>query len=75
MASFFFFRTITPLVSSDVMAYYQPALGRTAGIPERDQIRLYKFFAGTSKEQVLDKGIRSELVHCLQCLLSGDTEP
>ena len=39
-----------------------------------------KFLAGTSKEQVLDKGIRqkskkSELVHCLQCLLSGATEP
>ena len=43
----------------------------------------HKFLAGicTSKEQVLDKGIRqknnkkSELVHCLQCLLSGATEP
>ena len=33
------------------------------------KIRLYKFLAVTSKEQVLDKGIRqkskkSELVHC-----------
>ena len=32
-----FFRTIRPLSSSDATAYYQPAPGRTDGIPERDQ--------------------------------------
>ena len=51
--------------SSEVMAYYRPAPGRTDSIPERHQrqwvyIRLYKFLAGTSKEQVVDKGIRQK---------------
>ena len=51
------------MASSEATAWYQPAPGRTDGIPDRDQrqwikIRLYKFLAGTSKEQVLDKGIK-----------------
>ena len=41
MASFLLrsslFSTIRPLASSDAMAYYRPAPGRTDGIPERDQ--------------------------------------
>ena len=40
MASFLlqssFFRTIRPLASSEATAYYQPAPGRTDGIPERE---------------------------------------
>ena len=60
-----FFRTTRPLASSEATAYYQPAPGRTDSVPERHQrqwiwIRLYKFLAGTSKEQVLDKGIRQK---------------
>ena len=76
-----FFRTTRPLASSEAMAYYRPAPGRTDSIPERDQRPRDKFFAGgTSKAQVLDKGIRqkstkkSELIHCLQCLLSRATQ-
>ena len=41
MASFLlrssFFRTTRLLASSEAMAYYRPAPGRTDGIPERDQ--------------------------------------
>ena len=32
-----FFRTIRPLASSEAMALYRPAPGRTDGIPDRDQ--------------------------------------
>ena len=77
-----FFRTNRPLASSKATAYlsthiYRP--DRTDGIPERRQrqwisIRLYKFLAGTSKEQVVDKGIR-QLIHWRQCLLSWANEP
>ena len=60
-----FFRTTRLLASSEATAYYRPAPGRTNSIPERHQrqwiyIRLYKFLAGTSKEQVVDKGIRQK---------------
>ena len=41
MASFLlrssFYHTTRPLASSEAMAYYRPAPGRTDGIPERDQ--------------------------------------
>ena len=56
-----FFRTTSTVAT----AYYRPAPGRTDSIQERHQrqwiqIRLYKFVAGTSKKQVVDKGIRQK---------------
>ena len=72
MASFLlwscFFSTIKPLASSDATAYYRPAPGRTDGIPDRDErphVNGYKSvftnsWLVTSKEQVLDKGIRQK---------------
>ena len=46
---------------------------------EQTAFHLYKFVAGTSTEQVVDKGLgknpqKSELIHWQQCLLSGGTE-
>ena len=60
-----FSRTTSTVASSEAPANYQPAPGRTDGVPERHQrqwiiIRLYKFVPGTSTEQVVDKGIRQK---------------
>ena len=52
-----FFSTTRPLASSAATAYYRPAPSRTDSIPERE---IYNFFAGMSKEQVFDKGIRQK---------------
>ena len=60
-----FFRTTSTVASSETPADYQPAPGRTDGVPERHQrqwiiIHLYKFVLGSSTEQVVDKGIRQK---------------
>ena len=83
-----FFRITRPLASSEATAYYRPAPGRTDGIPERDQRPCdneYKSVFTNSwlvrqRHRSWIKGLgknhkKSELVHCLQCLLSGATQP
>ena len=75
-----FFSTISLLASSDATAYYRPAPGRTGGIQERDQrqwilIRLYKFLAGTSKEQVLDKGLTIIIIIIIQKIVARTYPP
>ena len=70
MASFFllwssFFRTTSTVASSEAPADYQPAPGRTDGVPERHQRQWIinpslQIVPGTSTEQVVDKGIRQK---------------
>ena len=55
-----FFRTTSTVASSEAPADYRPAPGQTDSIPERHHRHLYKFVAGTSTEQVVDKGIRQK---------------
>ena len=74
-----FFRTIRPLASSNATAY-----DRTDGIPERHRSQWYKYVFTNSwlvrqRNRSWIKGSgknpqKSELVHCLQCLLSR-TQP
>ena len=81
-----FFRTSSEF---EAPADYQPAPGRTDGIPERHQRQWIinpslQICAWTSTEQVVDKGIRQKSIHSLipfhslipwrQCVLSGGTE-
>ena len=51
-----FFRTTRPLASSEAVAYYRPAYRRDIKANGYKSV-LYKFLAGMSKEQVVDKGI------------------
>ena len=87
MASLFNMVIVLPhnqaLASSDATAYYRPAPGRTDGIPIKDHGYKSVFTnswlvrqRNTSWIKGLGKNPqKSELVHCLQCLLSGATEP
>ena len=90
MASFFllwssFFRTTSTVASSEAPADYQPAPGRTDGVPERHSKTMdYKsVFTNLCLELQQNrswiKGLcknpqKSELIHWRQCLLSGGTE-
>ena len=70
MASFFllwssFFRTTSTVASSQAPADYQPAPGRTDGVPERHQRQWIinpslQICAWNFTEQVVDKGIRQK---------------
>ena len=89
MASFLlwssFFRTTSTVASSEAPADYQPAPGRTDGVPERHSKTMdYKsVFTNLCLELQQNrswiKGLcknpqKSELIHWWQCILSGDTE-
>ena len=80
-----FFRTTSTVASSEAPADYQPAPGRTDGIPERHQRQwiIKTVFINLCQELVVDKGIRQKSIHSIpfrslipwqQCLLSGGTE-
>ena len=80
-----FFRTTSTVASSEAPADYQPALGRTDGVPERHSKTMdYKsVFTNLCLELQQNrswiKGLcknpqKSELIHWRQCLLSGGTE-
>ena len=89
MASFFllwssFFRTTSTVASSEAQADFQPAPGRTDGVPERHSKTMdYKsVFTNLCLELQQNrswiKGLgknpqKSELIHWRQCLLSGGT--
>ena len=76
-----FFRTTSTVASSEAPADYQPAPGRTDGVPERHQrqwiiIRLYNLCLELQHNRSWIKGLgknpqKSELIHWRQCLLSG----
>ena len=64
------------LASSKATAYYRPAPGRTDGILERDQRPCDNGYKSVFTNFWLVRQRhrhKSELVHCLQCLLSGAT--
>ena len=80
-----FFRTTSTVASSEAPADYQPAPGRTDGVPERHSKTMdYKsVFTNLCLELQQNrswiKGLcknpqKSELIHWRQCLLSGGTE-
>ena len=63
-----FFRTTSTVASSEAPADYQPAPGRTDGIPEGHQRQW--IVPGTSTEQVVDKGIRQKSIHSFHSIHS-----
>ena len=80
-----FFRTTSTVASSEAPADYQPAPGRTDGVPERHQRTMdYKssftnLCLELQQNRLWIKGLgknpqKSELIHWRQCLLSGGTE-
>ena len=71
-----FFCTTSTVASSEAPADYRPAPSRTDSIQERHQrqcilICLYKFVAGTSMEQVMDKGIRQKIYKRVNSFIDG----
>ena len=65
-----FFRTTSTVASSEAPADYQPAPGRTDGIPERHQRQWIINVPGTSTEQVVDKGIRQKSIYSFHSIHS-----
>ena len=71
---------VVPLQSSEAPADYQPAPGRTDGVPERHQRQwIINLCLELQQNRSWIKGLgknrqKSELIHWRQCLLSGGTE-
>ena len=74
-----FFRTTSTVASSEAPADYQPAPGRTDGVPERHQRQWIinpslQICALNFNRTGRKNPQKSELIHWRQCLLSGGTE-